>query len=463
MTGRLRCGSAVASWKNAFWYAVLLLVVVPYVALFAINLPARASSSADTEQYSTFATWSDLVAGSRSAIYPPITRISDPGTETDPWYTGFWWYGIEQFDPTGRYALAMRTHVHERPIRPTDSAEVGYYDLEEGNTWHKIGETRAWNYQQGSRLQWRPNSNEIIWNDRADDDKSYVARVYDFAEGTIVRTLPRPIYILSPDGRYALTHDFDRAKKPDVRYCDAAYPEDCITDPNCPPEEAASPAPACTGVWKMDIETGQADLILSLAQTAQAADPATLKPATLWIMREAWNPSGKRIAVFVKGGLNQLWTMADDGSGARPLYDAPSHQTWLGNRTMLEGHGFGLYKDDAGDAGLGTLFNDGPPNAHVSGIATMGFGSALTNRDWVLCDTYAIPKQYLFLYHRPTGLFIPLARLPSTAIGDIYRVDLQARTSRDGRTLTIDSTYEGLGRQLYVLDIGYILDNPPTG
>jgi hypothetical protein len=69
----------------------------------------------------------------------------------------------------------------------------------------------------------------------------------------------------------------------------------------------------------------------------------------------------------------------------------------------------------------------------------------------------------VFLYHRPTGTFVLLARLHENAGDGIYRVDLQARTSRDGRVVTIDATHEGLGRQLYMLDIGYILDNPPSG
>jgi hypothetical protein len=426
---------------------------------------AAPAGPATTRAYSTYRSWDDLVAApARSVVYPPLTRLSDPGTANEPSYTGFWWYGLEQFDRTGRYALAMRVHVQGQPIRPTDIAEVGYYDLQNGNAWHKIGETNAWNYQQGARLQWRPNSNEILWNDRADDNRSYVTRVYDFSRGRIVRTLPRPIYILSPDGRYALTHDFDRAPKPDVRYCDSAYPEDCIPEPDCSAEEAASPAPACTGVWKVNVETGRSELMLSLAEIAQKADPKKyVNRAKLWIMREAWNPSGSRIAVFLKGCLNQLWTMANDGSGARAVYDSPSHQSWLDDAMMLEGQGFDLYKDGVGDTTAGTLFDNGPPNAHVSGIGTMGFGSALSNRDWVLADTYPIPSQYLFLYHRPTGVFVPLARLHSTAGDGIYRIDLQARTSRNGRTLTIDSSYEGLGRQLYVMDIGYILDNPPTG
>src|SRR5438128_1460657 len=98
-----------------------------------------------------------------------------------------------------------------------------------------------------------------------------------------------------------------------------------------------------------------------------------------------------------------------------------------------------------------------------------GHDSFLPNpgSDWIISDTYVISGyQYLFLYHRPTKSFVPLAKLKSTAenvsnfTGE-YRVDLHPRFSRDGRTVCIDSTYEGLGRQMYTIDIGYILDHPP--
>jgi hypothetical protein len=87
--------------------------------------------------------------------------------------------------------------------------------------------------------------------------------------------------------------------------------------------------------------------------------------------------------------------------------------------------------------------------------------------DWIISDTYVIQHdQYLFLYHRPTKLFIPLARLKSTAenvpnfTGE-YRVDLHPRFSRGGKTVCIDSTYESLGRQMYIINIEHILDHPP--
>ena len=133
-----------------------------------------------------------------------MTRVSDPGARGHPVYMGFIFYQCLQFDATGRYVLGMKVNFEKRNIRPDDRAEIGFIDLKDQNQWTKIGDTTAWNWQQGARLQWRPKSDEIVWNDHSDDGKTFVCRVYHFRTGK-KRTLPRPIYDLSPDGSTALT------------------------------------------------------------------------------------------------------------------------------------------------------------------------------------------------------------------------------------------------------------------
>ena len=105
----------------------------------------------------------------------------------------------------------MKVYLENQVVKPSDRGDIGFIDLKGRYKWTKIGETTAWNWQQGARLQWRPRSNEIVWNDRSDDGSSYVCRVYNFRTGKR-RSLPRPIYDLSPDGATALTHDFERMK-----------------------------------------------------------------------------------------------------------------------------------------------------------------------------------------------------------------------------------------------------------
>ena len=77
----------------------------------------------------------------------------------------------------------MKVYFQNRPVQPADRADIGVIDLKDQYKWTKIGESTAWNWQQGARLQWRPGSDEIVWNDRSDDGKQYVCRVYDFRTG----------------------------------------------------------------------------------------------------------------------------------------------------------------------------------------------------------------------------------------------------------------------------------------
>jgi hypothetical protein len=406
----------------------------------------------------------DQVLAARDAHYPAITRVSDPGTPEHRFYNGFFFYQILQFDPTGRYLLGLRVYCPSRDVRPDDRGDVGYIDLQDRHKWTKIGETTAWNWQQGNRLQWRPHSDEIVWNDRSDDAKRFVCRTYNFRTGKR-RTLPHPIYDLSPDGNTALTHDFERMnlfKGTEYVGIEDVYEKEF--------------APSATGIWKMDMETGKSEMIISLVKMANLAYPKG-NPASghLYFFREGWNPSGTRLVTFIKDHANSLfqaWSMTPRGADVRYLYYHPSHHAWQDDNHILD---FGRQTPPGGGPPMGGYFlfkDDGSGEAKELLWASKfdGHDSFLPapGSDWIISDTYVIAGyQYLFLFHRPTKLFVPLAKLKSTAedmpnFTAEYRVDLHPRFSRDGRKVCIDSTYEGLGRQMYLIDIGYILDHPPT-
>ena len=393
----------------------------------------------------------------RNARYPAITRVSDPAVTGQRAYTGFFFYQCLQFDATGRYLLGMKVYIQNRVVQPSDRGDIGFVNLKDGYKWTKIGETTAWNWQQGARLQWRPRSDEIVWNDRSDDGTKYVCRVYNFRTGKR-RTLPRPIYDLSPDGATALTHDFERMKH---RGTDYVGIEDKYKDQF---------APNKTGIWKMNLDTGNAELIITLARMAGIAYPnGNPSSGGLYFFREGWNPSGTRFIAFVKDPENSFFkafSMTPNGTDVRYLYNVPSHHDWLDDNYILD---FGKHTPPGGGSPLNGYFlfkDDGTGNAKDLLWRTEfdGHNSYLPGPggDWIISDTYSIDGfQYLFLYHRPTKLFVPLGKLRSTAGEGIHRVDLHPRFSRNGRVVSIDATHEGLGRQMYVIDISHVVDNPP--
>ena len=413
--------------------------------------------------YTTYTNFQQVMAG-KGAIYPAITRVSDPGSREHPVYTGFFFYQCLQFDRTGRYVLAMKVDFDYRPILTRDRAAVGFIDLKDQNKWTKIGETTSWNWQQGARLQWRPASDEIVWNDRSDDRAGLVCRVYDFRTGKR-RTLPRPIYDLSPDGRTALTHDFE-GEHQGTHYASVV--------------DQGEPAPNKTGVWKMNLDTGQAELIMPLDKMAAIAFPKGIPPTNhFYIFREGWNPSGSRFICFLKDPINKLfeaYSIGADGTDVRYLYHGPSHHAWqsdeyifdFGNHKAPGGgparRGYYLFKDDGSGTAKELLW----PVEVDDGYGGDGHGSFVpgTRGNWIISDTYAIHGfQYVFLFHRPSCRFVPLAKLKNDRRMDIgageYRVDTHPRLSRDGRMVCIDASHEGFGRQMYTIEIGDILDHPP--
>ena len=190
--------------------------------------------------------------GMRKKEFPP-TRVITRG----PKHHWFGYYDKLQFDPTGRYVLGMQVEFEHRSPRADDVIRVGMVDLQSGDKWIDLGESRAWCWQQGCMLQWVPGSgSEIIWNDRVRG--RFVSHILD-VETRHKRTLPHPVYAISPDGSSAVTVDFRRIA--DVR---PGYGYTGLRDPY-----TDNLAPAESGVFHLDLQTGRARLVISLADMAR--------------------------------------------------------------------------------------------------------------------------------------------------------------------------------------------------
>lgn len=161
----------------------------------------------------------------------PITR--------GPRFHWFGYYDKLQFDPTGRYVLGMESTFENRTPQADDIVTVGMIDLAGGDRWTPFGESRAWCWQQGCMLQWLPGSrSEVIWNDREGDH--FVCHILDI-QSRKKRTLPAPIYALSPDGKWALAPDFSRLHDWRPGYGYAGVPD----------RNAKVMIPRDAGIWRM--------------------------------------------------------------------------------------------------------------------------------------------------------------------------------------------------------------------
>ena len=445
------------------------------LVIFAIgscNSRTKTQEDSDSLGYSTYDNFDELVV-STSSKYVGVVRVTSPGTKDQPTDHGFWFYNcmhkeLNQFDASGRYMLVLRVFIEGREVEPTDLGEIGIIDLENNNEWTKIGETTAWNWQQGNRLQWIPGSSEeIIWNDRSDDGKSFVSRIYN-TRLKETRTLPRPLYTVSPDGTTALTHDFERMKHGGTNYI------------GIPDKYEGQWAPEGVYIWKMDVRTGNAQPIISITEMAKlmySEDHIIDPERTLYFFREGFNPSGTRFIFFVKDAKpgerarTEGFSANLDGEDIRYLYKEPSHHFWLDDEWIMDNgwhtppgeqdsvRGYFLFKDDGSGKSKEMYFE--APNGHIT-LSQDG--------NWILTDTYNMDGYiHLYMYHLPTKKIIPLAKLethfkrkqtPKNV--SYFRIDLHPRFSPDGKKISIDSSHEGLGRQIYLLDISHIIDNPPS-
>lgn len=392
----------------------------------------------------------------------PITNaITEP-----PHHHWFGYYDKWQFDPTDRYLLGMEVEFEGRSPNENDTIKIGMIDLEENNKWIELGESNAWGWQQGCMLQWRPGStSDIIWNDRQGDRfVSHILNVHTKEK----RTVPFPIYSISPDGNTAVTTDFRRIQ--DTR---PGYGYVGLEDPN-----KDQLAPKESGIWTVDLETGEAKLIITLADIVTIPHthgaPGELENSKHWfnhllfntdgsrfIFLHRWRPTDREKYKNVGGFGTRMFTANTDGIDLRVVdpYGKTSHFIWRDPTHILAwawhpSHQSAFY-----------LYNDGSDKVEVVGKDVMTKNGHCTyvpntNGEWILNDTYPDEKrnQNVYLYHVPTNKKVPVGSFysPNEYKGE-WRIDTHPRSSRDGTKIVIDSPHGGNGRQMYLIDVKSIL------
>ena len=376
---------------------------------------------------------------------PPIRQITRA--------PGFHWFGYYdklEFDPTSRYVLGMRVGFEHRSPKPGDAIELGMVDLESGDRWIPLGETHAWNWQQGAMLQWLPGSKtEVIWNDRRGD--GFISRILD-VKTRKSKTLPAPVYALSPDAKWAIAPDFRRLA--DMR---PGYGYAGVADPN-----AGAASPSNAGIWRMEIATGKIELILSFADAVKVPNPHDdAAGAKHWFNHLLFSPDGSRFIFLHRwrkppqtGFTTRMFTANRDGGETFVLdpHGKTSHFIWRDPRHVLawarhpsSGNRFYLYRDKTEDV---SVVGDGV-------MTVNGHCTYLPGNRWILNDTYPDRerKQNVYLYEVATKRRVPLGHFlsPPEYTGE-WRCDTHPRFSPNGKMVTIDSPHSG-GRQIYLIDI----------
>ncbi len=387
---------------------------------------------------------------------PPCRAIT-----RGPKFHWFGYYDKLEFDPTCRYVLGMEVDFEHRSPKPDDVIKVGMVDLKDNDRWIELGESRAWCWQQGCMLQWRPGSrSEVLWNDRQGD--RFVCHILD-VKTRKKRTIPHPVYTVSSDGKTACAPDFRRVN--DTR---PGYGYGGLPDPH-----ADDLAPEDSGIFRVDLETGECKLIVSLADVVKVPyERGDLSKMKHWFNHLLINTDGTRLEFLHrwqppgKSGIHgtRMFTCNLDGSDLYVLdpHGHTSHFIWRDPTHILAwswhpdlGNGFILYTDKTSKVelvGKGVMIQN-------------GHNTYLPDPNWILNDTYPSRlrrEQHPYLYHVPTGerFWLGHFRSPTEYRGE-WRCDTHPRFSPDGKMVVVDSPHGGNGRQLHLIDVSGIVGSPP--
>lgn len=387
------------------------------------------------------------------ASIPTVRQITH-----GPRFHWFGYYDKFQFSAENRFVLGNEVDFEGRSPKAGDAIRVGMVDLQDKDRWIELGTTRAWNWQQGCMLQWLPGAkNDVIWNDREDD--RFVARILNVKTRRL-RTLPCPVYTISPDGKTAIAPDFRR-----LNDCRPGYGYAGLPDPN-----RSVSAPDDAGVWRMDLKTGRQKLLFSFADAVKVPftgrDGAAFQPgAKHWFNHLLFNTDGTRFFFLHRwrnpdqqppGFHTRAFTCDREGKNWYCIdpHGATSHFIWRDPQHIMawawhpsHSDKFYLYKDRTNEVSV--VAPDGmTQNGHNTYIPGM-------KNEWVLNDTYPDKQrqQHPYLYHLPSRRKVPLGHFhaPVEYSGE-WRCDTHPRSSRDGKMVCIDSPHAG-GRQMFVIDV----------
>ena len=386
-----------------------------------------------------------------------------------PKYHWFGYYDKLQFDPTDRYVLGMQVDFEMRSPGKDDVINLGFVDLQENDAWTELGNSRSWGWQQGCMLQWIPGSpSRVIWNDRRGD--GFVSIIKDIKSGE-EKIIPKAIYALSPDGVHAIGTDFARIQNYRKGY---GYPGgiDAYKHQN---------APEKSGIYKINLNTGVWELMLSYRDISRVANNgADISGKWHYFNHLLVSPDGNRFIFLnrwreapiadevltnpqaynkIRGRYTtRMFTCGMDGKDLFLLDPSgkTSHFIWKDpqnvtawTRPIGKHSGFWEFRDKTREIkqiGKDVMTQNGH-NTYLAG----------THGDWILNDTYPqrdTREQIPYLYQVSTGKKIELGRFyePKEYTGE-WRCDTHPRCSNDGKLICIDSTHEGNGRQMYLIDI----------
>lgn len=391
-------------------------------------------------------------------ILPTPSNESMAPIEARPGY----FYGFHDRSPFAadeRKVLAHRLSIPLRMPAPGEGVGIGYFDFDPSGvgklgTFHQLGESLAWNYHKGCRLQWL-DEGHIVFNTFRSG--KLVAVVLD-TQGKETALLPRGIDTVSADGKWATSFSYER-----LHQLMPGYGYDGVEDDGCLDQQI----PEKTGLYLVGTASGDVVLIASLLYLSRLDAVPGMEKMRHFVTHTEFSPDGRYIS-FLHRWVGEDYRRRHSRIGIYDCYTSAirflpttgmvSHYVWQDDLHLLaycsikEGDAHVSFHVETGDCipvCLGTLNVDG----HQS----------MWDANRFITDTYPDRRRMASLYavdmkeqayRRIAYLYSP-RRFQTKDFHAHIACDLHPRVSPSGRFVCFDSVYTG-ERSLCVMPLNQL-------
>jgi len=195
----------------------------------------------------------------------------------------FGFHDVKPFSSDNSMLLCCRLSIPLRMPTKDDLLEVGYWTGEDYSEWHRVGETCAWNYHKGCRLQWL-DDNYIIYNVAVKEElKSCIAGISDHSK----RIIDWPVDSVSADAKWATSFSYGRLEKLMPGYGYAIGDSESHTDEYATTE---------TGLYLIDLEKNERSMLISLAQLQALLPQEGMADTYHFVTHTEFSPDGRYVA-----------------------------------------------------------------------------------------------------------------------------------------------------------------------
>lgn len=364
--------------------------------------------------------------------------INEPLVRED-YFFGF--HDTNPFSDKNEKILCNRLTIGLRMPEKDDILEVGYLCGTDFSTWEKLGETKAWNYHKGCRLQWYNNDNIIFNVIEKNRLKSQILNINN-KDGKL---LDWPIDTISHDAKYATSFSYSRLQRNMPGYGYAWDDDDSYLEEK---------HPSLTGLFIINTHNNERKLLVSLQQLTDFQHEDGMDDTHHFVTHTEFSYDDRYVSFlhrWYKGTYRKTRLIVYDRNTGN-MYSSPtngmvSHYVWNKKNGIVA-----YCRIEGIDS---HVYFDGPEmmswkRCGYPKLNSDGHHHFITNDKFVV-DTYPDKRRHAKLYtvdiENDTVTLIADVESPKKYVSPDehhhWKCDLHPRCSSDGQLVSFDSVHTG--------------------